>query len=706
MAPTEHDEVLEAALDYAKRGLRVIPLPRGEKNPRRDGWQNEALDEDAIRVNFEGVPRNVGVVLGEASGDLVDIDLDVPEATAVAGRFLSPTLVSGRKSNPRSHFWYVSPGVGSTTFRDTDGETLVEIRANGRQTVVPPSVHPEGERIVWYDDADREPVPVEAEELELQCRLLATGVLVARHLRGGGRHHFALALAGLLLRHFDPETVGEIAHAAWDAAGGATQEAHRDLDGIIRDTAAKLEAGEEVVGAPTLGETAPGVPKLIAKWWGWAKKGKRQGPAKENTPTDDDLRDRWLAANPGVAYGLGGWIVYGKEAPGVWSPAPDFEVERQILKVCVAAKPEGVRPTSGLLTSVARFARVAVSVPDEAWDTDPDVLVCGNGALHLPTRELRAHSPDDHATSGVPYAYDEQAEAPTWRRFLGDFVDAETARFLQEFAGYALTTDVSHETALWLCGPPGGGRSTFVAGMEAMLGERTGVLGLGEIERTQFALADVPGKTLLMATEQPAGFMKASHVLNALISGDRLRVEKKYKDAFHVHPRAKIVWGMNDLPRVPSANDGLFRRVKVVEVEPVPEEERDPNVEEAIKGEGAGILVWALEGLARLRGRGRFEVPGAVRDATARWREQNDVAAMFVADECETGEGKGARSAPLYKAYRCWCEENGHKPKSMTQVAEDWRRLGFRDKRDSKGVVWHGVEVRDKQFARMLGELK
>jgi hypothetical protein len=45
-----------------------------------------------------------------------------------------------------------------------------------------------------------------------------------------------------------------------------------------------------------------------------------------------------------------------------------------------------------------------------------------------------------------------------------------------------------------------GQRSTFIVGLEAMLGERTGTLGLGEVERSRFALADVPGKTLLTAT--------------------------------------------------------------------------------------------------------------------------------------------------------------------------------------------------------------
>ena len=79
-----------------------------------------------------------------------------------------------------------------------------------------------------------------------------------------------------------------------------------------------------------------------------------------------------------------------------------------------------------------------------------------------------------------------------------------------------------------------GGRSTFIVAMEAMLGERPGTLGLHEISTSQFALSGVPGKTLLTATEQPEGYLKASHVPNKLICGDRIRVEEKYKSSYDV----------------------------------------------------------------------------------------------------------------------------------------------------------------------------
>lgn len=228
-----------------------------------------------------------------------------------------------------------------------------------------------------------------------------------------------------------------------------------------------------------------------------------------------------------------------------------------------------------------------------------------------------------------------------------------------------------------------------------MLGEKVGTLGLGEIERSRFALADVPGRTLLTATEQPVGFMKVSYVLNALISGDKLKVEKKFKDAFDVYSKAKILWAMNDVPRIPSANDGLFRRVKVVEIEPIPEEERDPEMKEVIKGEGAGILNWALEGLHRLRERGRFEIPASVRAATERFRLTNDVPAMFVQEACVTTDDENCKeqAQKLYDGYRRWCEANGHKPLSSTKIAFEWRRLGFGERNRQGRKYYTGVTL-------------
>ena len=414
------------------------------------------------------------------------------------------------------------------------------------------------------------------------------------------------------------------------------------------------------------------------------------GARERGQPTHDELRDRYVGANGNCSYGLGEWRRYEN---GVWPTVPELTTKRGICEVIEAAKPEGIKPTNSLLTSVTELTRVKVAVPDEEWDADPDILVCGNGALRISTRELEPHRREHYATSAVPYDYAPKAVPVFWNYFLGETVGAARA-FLQEFAGYALTTEMSYELALWLFGPPGSGKSTFLAGLQAMLGHRSGLLGLAEIERNRFALAGLPGKTLVAASEQPSSYLASTNVLNAIISGEPLQVERKYRDPVTVIPRCKIAWAMNELPRVADANSGLFRRVKVVRFPQLPADRRDPNIKRAIEGEGGGILNWALEGLERLRRRGGFDVPEGVEEATAQFRENNDVPALFATDRCMKDSDAKMKGSELYSEYREWCEANGHRPQSSTRLADDWQRLGFERTRIKGSTYYRGVRLR------------
>jgi putative DNA primase/helicase len=417
----------------------------------------------------------------------------------------------------------------------------------------------------------------------------------------------------------------------------------------------------------------------------------KKAAGKPSPPTHDELRDRWIGGNPHHAHGLGEWRRY---EDGIWPTVSETSVKAEIANVVEGAKPEGVKPTASILASVTELTRIKVFVPDESWDADPDILVCKNGSLRISTGELAEHRPGHYATSAVPYEYDPNARPVIWDYFLRNTVPV-AANFLQEFAGYALTTEMSHELAVWLFGPPGSGKSTFIAGLAAMLGHRSGILGLADLERSRFTLADLPGKTLVVASEQPSSYLASTNTLNAIISGEPIQVERKYRDPFTVIPRTKVCWAMNELPRVADANSGLFRRVKVVTFPPLAENERDPKIKHVIETEGAGILNWALEGLRRLKERGHFEVPAGVEDATKQFRENNDVPALFIEDRCVRGTDSEVPAARLYREYKYWCEENGHRPQSSTRVAADWQRLGFERKRTMSGTVYQGLRVVD-----------
>jgi putative DNA primase/helicase len=221
-----------------------------------------------------------------------------------------------------------------------------------------------------------------------------------------------------------------------------------------------------------------------------------------------------------------------------------------------------------------------------------------------------------------------------------------------------------------------------------MLGARRGTLSIKDIADSRFGLSGIVGKTLLSSTENPGDYLKSTTTINQVISGDTVRIERKGKDAFDYDPITKILWAMNDLPQLRDQQSGLWRRVNVVEFPPIPEHKRNPDVKDAIRLEGAGILVRALEGLGRLRRRGGFEVPASVKSATEEYRSDNDLAAQFLA-HANTAPGNVEVSAQTLTAvYNAWRADNGSGGVSTQTAAKDWDRLGFAKKRTKQGFKW------------------
>lgn len=241
-----------------RRGFALIPVPHGQKRPVLRKWQHLRLTADDLRNTFGG-QSNVGVLLGDPSGGLTDIDLDCRESVRLASRFLPPTeLRSGRSSSPCSHWFFrTSEPVKTTQFRDPLHDTrdersmLVELRSTGAQTLVPPSVHPSGEAIVW--EREGEPAEIVGEVLVRAVSQVAATALLARYWPDeGSRHEAAMALAGGLLRSGWPEhDVEMLLHGVVETAGDPEIE---DRLAAVRSTRAALDARRQVTGWNRLGK--------------------------------------------------------------------------------------------------------------------------------------------------------------------------------------------------------------------------------------------------------------------------------------------------------------------------------------------------------------------------------------------------------------------------------------------------------------------
>lgn len=170
---------LQAAQRFLARGWSVVPVPFRGKNPGLPNWPQLRIQEAELPKWFSGQPHNIGVLLGEPSGWLIDVDLDHPRALALADDYLPATpLVFGRAGKPRSHRLYRALAPTATKkFGSKSAGMIVELRSTGVQTVVPPSTHEIGEAIAWIDET-AEPADVDPEELHDAVRNLANTVLV------------------------------------------------------------------------------------------------------------------------------------------------------------------------------------------------------------------------------------------------------------------------------------------------------------------------------------------------------------------------------------------------------------------------------------------------------------------------------------------------------------------------------------------------
>lgn len=179
MSQTNPPDVLQAAAEYLRRGWQPVPIPPRRKRPVLADWPNLRMCEGDLAQHFR--PRaNIGLILGEPSRWLVNVDLDCAEARELAEQFLPSTpAVTGRTSTPASHRWYVAEGAATLQHRDpVTRAMIVELRSTGAQTLVGPSLHPSGEP---YTLLTGEPAHVSAEVLTASVVALANAVVKQRH---------------------------------------------------------------------------------------------------------------------------------------------------------------------------------------------------------------------------------------------------------------------------------------------------------------------------------------------------------------------------------------------------------------------------------------------------------------------------------------------------------------------------------------------
>jgi putative DNA primase/helicase len=289
----------------------------------------------------------------------------------------------------------------------------------------------------------------------------------------------------------------------------------------------------------------------------------------------------------------------------------------------------------------------------------------------LDTTQLKTldHSPEILCTVRVPISLDENAKCPLWEQTLNEILpDQELQLLMQEVFGYCLTADVSMQKAfLWL-GYGSNGKSLVASVLESLVGvENVSSLQLHEFG-ARFQLSSVQGKLLNIAAEVEKKVSISDGILKAVITGDSVPLERKFHHPTKMRPFCKIIALANDFPQNSDSSHGFYRRWITVPFDrQFDENSQDKTLASRITSEElSGILLWALDGLDRLKKHQRFTEPQVCKDKLREFQTVCDPMISFKDDclnimtDCQTEGTLGEPAPDIYSKYTEWCIDAGH----------------------------------------------
>ncbi|MCK8818114.1 phage/plasmid primase, P4 family [Natroniella sulfidigena] len=315
--------------------------------------------------------------------------------------------------------------------------------------------------------------------------------------------------------------------------------------------------------------------------------------------------------------------------------------------------------------------------------TNPDLehINCKNGMLEWKTGQLKEHDPSYYSLFQMNVTYDPKASCPNWKKALNDWIpDPDTIKFLQEFAGYCLIADTSHQKALILYGDGRNGKSVFLEVLEAMYGkENCGSKTLSQIN-SRFGKITIKDNLVNIAPDIDPTYLENSGTIKNIIRGEGISGEWKRKDAIDFRPVARLLFSCNELPRSRDKSEGWLRSFEIVKFpnkfKPT-SENYDPDLKEKLINELDGIFNWALEGLRRLKEQKHFTISDGIKKAKNKYRKENDTVQSFVEEICELDPAAKVTTEYLFRKYNEYCKECNYKPVNRNAFVRTLKKLGL-----------------------------
>lgn len=326
-----------------------------------------------------------------------------------------------------------------------------------------------------------------------------------------------------------------------------------------------------------------------------------------------------------------------------------------------------------------------------------NLLNLKNGLLDLDTFKLQAHTPKIYTTIQLQVKYEPNAVCPKWEKTVDEIFqgDKNKINILQEFFGLCLTRETKHHKALFCIGDGANGKSTVLETLEAILGVKNySAIPLERFDNTHY-LANLHGKLANISIETKVKSSIYDSTFKAIVSGDAIHADHKFGHPFMFNPFCKLIFALNDMPRVDDKTSAFFRRLIILRFNRTfLDIQQNKNLDIELLSELDGIFLWALKGLDRLRKRDRFEEDAEILSEIDEYKRENNNVLVFVEDECKLDAPLSISKDRLYADYSVWCERSGYKALSKLKFGKELKKQfdEIADYRTDDTRIWVGID--------------
>ena len=272
---------------------------------------------------------------------------------------------------------------------------------------------------------------------------------------------------------------------------------------------------------------------------------------------------------------------------------------------------------------------------------------------------------DEYTTTGFKFDYDEKAECPTFNKYLDEVMlgDKELQAIIGEILGYCLLDDCRYERAFILYGEGATGKSVLLKVISDIWGSENCSNVPFDRLNEPFMRAGMYGKKINFSSELESDLHNTAY-FKAMVSGEEIDAQFKFKDVFKFKNTAKMLFAMNNLPAIKDKTSGTYRRLIIIPFErQFNPSERDVDLVNKILKEKSGIINIAFNSLKRLIDTNTFTYSLKSDKLLEEHKENNDTVCLYLNETYTIGtEQDYVKCGELYEGFLTYCKNNGFKP--------------------------------------------